>query len=140
MAISLDHVGVVVRDLDEAVHRFGTQFGWSAIGLPEQLDHLGVTIAYLRNGTDGTLVQFVCPTAPGPLREHLDAQGEGLHHLCFAVDDIQAMAAAMAPGSAVNIVRGGRGQLACFLPEPTVGVRIELTEARPSFGGFDGKA
>ncbi|MBA3416953.1 MAG: VOC family protein [Chloroflexia bacterium] len=140
MAFSLDHVGVVVRDLDEAVHRFGTQFGWSAIGSPERLDHLGVTVAYLRNGADDTLVQVVCPTAPGPLWEHLDAQGEGLHHLCYAVDNIQAMAAAMAPGSALNIVRGGRGRLACFLPEPTVGVRIELTEARPSFGGFDGKA
>ncbi len=140
MALTLDHVGVVVRDLDEAVHRFGAQFGWSLAGSREQLDAVGVHLAYLRNGADGTLVQIVCPSQPGSLRDHLDACGEGLHHLCFAVEDIRAAAATMAPGAYVSIVRGGRGRLACFLPEPAVGVRIELTEARPSFGGFDGEA
>ena len=139
MTLTLDHVGVVVGDLEEATRRFAVEFGWSPIGSPERLDGLGVRLAYLRHGTDGTLVQFVCPIGPGPLQEHLETHGEGLHHLCFAVEDIRAAATALAFGAEVPIVRGGRGRLACFLPRPTAGIRIELTEASPSFGGFDGE-
>lgn len=140
MAFTLDHIGVVVRDLDEALAQFSSVFGWSAAGPAEQLGHLGVAVAYLERDDAGPLVQFVAPSSTGPLREFLDDRGEGIHHLCFAVDDIYAAVALLAPGSDAKIIRGGRGRLACFLPAPVAGIRIELTETRRSFGGEDGTA
>lgn len=140
MPLGMDHIGVVVADLDAALQQFSTQFGWQQTGPVENLDHIGVKVAYLASDLDGTLIQFVCPIAPGPLRDHLEAHGDGLHHLCFAVPDVRTTVEALAPKSDSRIVRGGRGRLACFLPEPSSGVRIELTEINASFGGFDGEA
>jgi len=140
MAFSIDHVGVVVRDLDESVAAFSAVFGWIPIGPAEQLPDVGVTVAYLRNDRTGPMVQFVSPAVPGPLRDFIADHGGGVHHLCFAVEDIHEAVARLAPGASVTVVRGGRGRLACFLPEVVAGIRIELTEARPSFGGDDGTA
>jgi methylmalonyl-CoA/ethylmalonyl-CoA epimerase len=131
--LTLDHVGVLVHDLAAATSAYRERFGMELLG-EEDLPHLGVRVAYLAAGTGGAMVQLLTPSAPGPLRDHLEAAGEGLHHLCYAVADIEAAAARLVPGVEVRINRGGRGRLACFLPGDTAGVRIELTELRPSFG------
>lgn len=129
--LALDHVGVVVRDLDAATSVYCERFGMELVG-EEDLPHLGVRVAYLDSG--GSLLQLLTPIGPGGVRDHLDASGEGLHHLCYAVPDIEATAARLAPGADVRINRGGRGRRACFLPGDAGGVSIELTEAEPSFG------
>lgn len=127
----LDHVGVAVNDLDVAAAAFRDRLGLAEVGR-EVLAHLGIRVAYF--GADGeSLVQLLAPLGPGNLRDHLERRGEGLHHLCYAVADIEAAAAVLAPGSDVAIVRGGRGRRACFLPGAAAGVLIELTEAEPSF-------
>ncbi len=128
---ALDHVGVVVRDLDAAKREFRERFGMELVG-EEDLPHLGVRVAYLDSG--GSLLQLLTPIGPGGVRDHLQNSGEGLHHLCYAVPDIEAAVARLAPDAGVRINRGGRGRLACFLPGETGSVTIELTEAEPSFG------
>ena len=131
--LALDHVGVVVRDLAAATAAYRERFGMEPVG-EEDLPHLGIRVAYLAGGGDGAMVQLLTPIGPGGARDHLEAVGEGLHHLCYAVADIEAAVADLAPGVHVRINRGGRGRRACFLPGETGGVRIELTEAEPSFG------
>lgn len=128
--LGIDHVGVVVRDLQEAIADWQARFGATLLG-EETLDHLGIVVAYL--GIEGQpMVQLVEPI-DGPLAVDLKNNGEGLHHICYAVNDIANTAASMANGEPVNIVRGGRGRLACFLPQRNSNVKIELTEASPSF-------
>ena len=129
--LALDHVGVVVWDLGAATAVFRERFGMELVG-EEDLPHLGVRVAYLDGG--GALLQLLTPIGPGGVRDHLDASGEGLHHLCYAVPDIEEAALRLAPGAGVRINRGGRGRRACFLPGVTGGVMIELTESEPSFG------
>ncbi|MGI9253886.1 MAG: VOC family protein [Thermomicrobiales bacterium] len=138
MGFSLDHVGVVVRDTTRAAEEFERKFGLTVVA-DEVLPDLGLRLTYLE-GRSGFPVQLVCPLRPGPLMDHLDRHGEGQHHICFATDDIRAAAAALAPGVEVRFNRGGRDRLACFLPDATAGVVIELTETNPSFGGDDGTA
>ena len=129
-ALSIDHIGVVVRDLDGAAAEWQRRFGAQVLGT-ESLDHLGIEVTYL--GVEGqSMVQLLKPRH-GPLADYLAEHGEGLHHICYAVEDIAEAAARLAGGAAVNIVRGGRGRLACFLPERVNNVIIELTEVRPSF-------
>jgi methylmalonyl-CoA/ethylmalonyl-CoA epimerase len=136
--LTLDHVGVVVRDLGTAAAAYRERFGMTVVG-EEELPHLGVRVLYLAGGEGepgvgpGAMVQLLTPIGPGGVRDHLATAGEGLHHLCYAVADIEAAAARLAPGAEVRINRGGRGRRACFLPGETAGVRIELTEAEPSF-------
>jgi methylmalonyl-CoA/ethylmalonyl-CoA epimerase len=80
------------------------------------------------------LLQLVEPTHPGPLRDDLERYGEGLHHVCFAVPDIEESVQRLAPGADVKIARGGRG-LTAFLPLGDSGLRTELLQVATTDGG-----
>lgn len=122
---ALDHVAVLVRDLDGAIT------GWQALfGLPEvareEMPERGLRMAWLDGG--GARLQLVEPTAAGPLQTFLEERGEGLHHLCFEVADVRATVAALAPGALDQIAGGPDGRQTCFLPSGPNGVTIELVQ------------
>jgi methylmalonyl-CoA epimerase len=124
----IDHVGVLVRDIDAALPFYREQLGARLVG-EQTLAEAGVRMAYLDAGT--TLIQLVQPIGPGAMMEELMARGEGINHLCLAVEDIPAALARLAPGVAVDVVLGGRGRRVCFLPDRPHGLRVELTEVAP---------
>lgn len=126
--VGVDHLGIVVRDLDEALPFYVATLGLTARDR-EDLPAVGVRLLYLESGA-GTL-QLLQPTGPGPARDYLDQHGEGPDHLCYTVADIPAALAFLAPDAEVRIVMGGRGRRACFLPGRQHGLRIELTEREP---------
>jgi methylmalonyl-CoA/ethylmalonyl-CoA epimerase len=124
----VDHVGLLVRDIESALPFYLDQLG-SRLVEAQTLDDVGVHIAYLEAGN--TLVQLVQPIRPGALMDDLAAYGEGIHHVCLAVEDIPAALARLAPGAEVSLFLGGWGRRACFLPDRPHGLRIELTERIP---------
>ncbi len=127
----VDHVGIVVRDIDASLAFYQGLLGFVPFG-DESLPEVGVRVVYLDSDQSGsTTLQLVQPTKSGPLQDFLDTEGDGLHHICLAVDDIPDALDRLAPGATVRIVIGGRGRRACFLPELREGVRIELTEIEP---------
>lgn len=127
----IDHVGIVVRDIDTSLTFYQGLLGFLPFG-DESLPEVGVRVVYLASNQPGsTTLQLVQPTKAGPLKDFLDTEGDGLHHVCLAVDDIPAALDRLAPGTSVRIVIGGRGRRACFLPELREGLRIELTEIEP---------
>ena len=128
-ARTIDHVGLLVRNADAAIRYFREAFAMPLVS-DERLAASGVRLAYVDGGS--VLLQIVEPLADGPLREHLDRYGEGLHHLCFAASDIAAVVTAMAPERVGDIGMGGRGRRTVFLPPQPFGLRVELTEAEPS--------
>jgi methylmalonyl-CoA/ethylmalonyl-CoA epimerase len=134
VALPLDHIGVVVRDIDAALPFYLERAGLAVIGREEQPD-VAVRVAYL--GGAGAVVQLLEPTGPGAIRDHLEAHGEGVHHLCFAVPDLEAALPVMAPGAEVAIRRGGLGRRACFLPGLHGALRVELTEVPPGGDGAE---
>jgi methylmalonyl-CoA epimerase len=121
----IDHVGIVVADIEAALPYFVERLGLALLEQEVQ-PATGVRVAYLAAGA--TTLQLVQPLRPGPIRDHLEERGEGLHHVCFAVADIGDAVQRLAPGSDVDVVVAGRGRRACFLPDPGHGMRIELTE------------
>jgi methylmalonyl-CoA epimerase len=121
----IDHIGVVVHDIDAAAHAWAPGLGFRLAHVADVLDGT-VRLAYLDIGD--TTLQLVQPLAPGALAEWLAAHGEGLHHICLEVDAIPAALDGLDDRGARFIYRGGRGSDVCFLGEPRCGVLVELTE------------
>jgi len=91
-----------------------------------------VRVAHLLPGTQriehgATSLQLVQPVEPGAMRDQLQSNGEGLHHICFEVADISGALEGMGDDTE-RIFTGGRDQLACFLGDSPNGVLIELIE------------
>ena len=132
MSTTVDHVGIIVQDMAAALPFYVEQLGLTVVS-DEELPEVGVRVAYLAAGQ--TMIQLVEPIAPGRIRDDLETEGEGIHHLCLAVVDIPSTLRDLAPDTDVPIVMGGRGRRACFLPGRHGGIRIELTETEPFRAG-----
>src|SRR5688572_30339979 len=86
--LGIDHIGVVVRDLEAAVHTYRDVLGFE-IGGGEELPARGLTVRFVNTG--GSRIELIAPTREGSeVSGFLDKRGEGLHHICIAVDDIEA--------------------------------------------------
>jgi methylmalonyl-CoA/ethylmalonyl-CoA epimerase len=126
IARRIDHVGVIVHDADRAagplIARLGLVRGndWTDPGGRFRL-------VYLECGD--TTLQLVQPLSEGKLSQHLRTHGEGLHHVCFAVDDLDAALASLDSQVEGEPYLGGKGVRVCFLSERHSGVLVELTEA-----------
>jgi methylmalonyl-CoA/ethylmalonyl-CoA epimerase len=122
----LDHVAVAVRDTKAALRHFRDRLGLEVVAT-EDVERLAVRLTYLDAGN--TYVQLVEPLeANSPIDRWLQVNGEGLHHICFGVDDVEADLAGFSPAIAAEPLGNGRGRSSGFLPELFVGVRIECTE------------
>lgn len=127
---AIDHVAIAVLNADQSMTYYVDGLGLKVVG-DEIADDPGVRLVYLAAGDHR--VQLVQPLRPGPVSEWIDKRGEGLHHICFEVEDISAVLVDI-PGEAERpIFRGGRGRKACFLGNTPTGVNVELTESDPSF-------
>jgi len=123
------HVGIAVRALDEIL-----PFYRDILGLPEvPLDDAdGARIAGLAAGD--SLVELLEGQSPdSPITRFVARRGPGIHHICFAVDDLDAtLARCRAAG--VRLIDetprlGAEGKRIAFLhPSATAGVLVELSE------------
>lgn len=128
----LDHVGIATLDADRSAAWYVDVLGLVVMG-DEYVQAADVRLVYLvapGSPPDVTTVQLVQPFGPGMVRRFVDSNGEGLHHLCFAVDNIEAVLAGGGVDSE-HVFLGGRGRRACFLSERASGVVVELTETMP---------
>ena len=92
----IDHIAIVVQDLDAALKVYR-----DALGLP--LTHVrdvpaeGVKVAFLPMPEGDGEIELVQPTAEETgIARYLAKRGEGMHHICVEVDDIRAAMAELA--------------------------------------------
>jgi len=84
--VQLDHVGVAVRDLAEALKRWRTILGPPSND-PEEVPSNRVRVVFLE--ADGPHIELLEPTDPdSPVARFLASRGEGLHHLAFRVPSV----------------------------------------------------
>lgn len=123
----LDHVGVAVSDSELALRYFSGRLGLEVVHVEER-DLPRVRLTYLDAGN--AFLQLVEPLdGDSAVAGFLRDRGEGLHHLCFGVDDVAASVAALAQTGAAPIIGGGRKRESAFVPGPSShGVTIECTE------------
>ena len=126
----IDHVGIVVHDLDDALATYCGILGFPILERLHAPDH-GVEIAFLDAGR--TTIELLSPTdeESGTAR-FLARRGEGSHHVCFAVPDIaQTLQELRAKG--VHLIdetprQGIHGLVAFLHPQAAHGVMIELLQ------------
>jgi methylmalonyl-CoA/ethylmalonyl-CoA epimerase len=124
----LDHVAIAVRDTAAAIARFEDGYGLEVVG-SEEIEQPHVRLTYIDCGN--AMIQLVEPLDDGsPIAEFLSGHGEGLHHICFGVDDVPWGAGALSPTHAPPAALGsGRGRPSAFVAgEVPCGVPVEVTE------------
>ncbi len=131
LAYNIDHVAVAVHDLDAALEAHRRQYGIEPISR-EVVASQGVDEAMLAIG--GSHLQLIAPLDPeSPVGRFLAKRGEGLHHVAYAVADIEAALAHLEAEGAQLVDReprrGGGGALIAFVhPRAFAGTLIELVE------------
>jgi methylmalonyl-CoA epimerase len=128
----LEHVGIAVSDLDEALKFYREALGLDpdeVLEVPER----GMKIAFFTVG-DVQLELLASTDQEGDIAHFLQKRGPGLHHLAFLVDDAQVTLERLKE-KGIQLVdeipkRGARGNKIAFLhPKGTGGVLIELCES-----------
>jgi LAO/AO transport system kinase len=129
--MKIHHVGIAVRNLEEAAARFGNLLGLER-GARYELPELGVTALFLPVG-EGNLELLEPLGADSTVQSFLEKRGEGMHHVCFEVEDIEESLAGFAAQGARLIDEkprpGAGGHLVAFVhPKSTHGVLVELKQ------------
>lgn len=127
---TIDHLGVAVRSVDEALEFYRGQLGM-AVSLREQVVEEKVDVAMLPAGE--SRIELLQPTEPDSvIGRFLEKRGEGLHHVALRVPDLAATVANLRSVGArlLNEPRpGAGGHLYTFVhPASTGGVLLELIQ------------
>ena len=131
MSGGLDHVAILVSDLDAAIRLYRDVYGLALAGV-EEVPAEKVKVAIFGRGAGR--IELVAPSAPdSPMQKALERRGEGLHHICLDVDDVdKAMAALEAAGAPLldEAPRPGAGgaRVAFVHPRGSRGVLVELRQ------------
>jgi methylmalonyl-CoA/ethylmalonyl-CoA epimerase len=135
----IDHVGIAVADLDQAIAFYTDVLGMRCTHVETNLDQ-GVREAMMQVGDSGDFVQLLAPLNPdSTVARFLDRNGPGLQQLAYTVDDIDATSAELRsrglrllfddprPGTADSLVN--------FVhPKDAGGVLIELVQPADASG------
>lgn len=133
MVSKVDHVGIAVSNLDEAVKLYKDVLGLELHGV-EVVEEQKVKVAFLPVGD--TEVELLESTSPeGPIARYIEAKGQGIQHIAFQVDNIETALEEM-KSKGVRLIdekpRYGAGgaKIAFLHPKSTNGVLIELCERK----------
>jgi len=87
MIKKIDHIGIAVKNLSEAIDTYKRIYGLDAVKI-ETLSHIKVKVAFIPLGE--VLIELLEPTEPGAGRigQFLKEKGEGIHHIALRVEDI----------------------------------------------------
>lgn len=126
----IDHIAIVVEDLDRALGVYRDALGMTVTDVREMPEQ-DVKMAFLPTG-DSEIELLEPLSAESGIGRYLAKRGEGLHHVCLEVDDIEATLADLRAKGAQLIdeapKQGAYGRIAFIHPKGAHGVLIELVE------------
>ncbi|OEU77040.1 MAG: methylmalonyl-CoA epimerase [Desulfuromonadales bacterium C00003093] len=131
MTKKINHIGIAVKNLENSIPFYRDQLGMEFEGT-EEVAEQKVRVAFLKVGE--SRIELLEPTSPAsPIAKFLEKNGEGIHHMAYEVDDIEAALADMKE-QGVRLIdetprRGAHNSLIAFLhPKATGGVLTEICQ------------
>ncbi len=131
--MKLEHIGIAVSNIKEANQLFGQLLGKDHYKI-EQVGSESVNTSFFEAGD--VKVELLEATSPeSPIARFIEKRGEGIHHIAFEVEDIEAEMQRL-KGLGVQVLNeapkpGADNKLVCFLhPKSANGVLIELCQER----------
>lgn len=131
LAYNIHHIAIAVENLDEAIARYEVLYKITPVSRETIVDQ-GVSEAMIAVG--GSHIQLLEPLTPeSPVGRFLSQNGEGMHHIAFAVKDIEAALAHLKDTGARLIdetprIGGGGHKIAFVHPKELAGTLVELIE------------
>jgi methylmalonyl-CoA/ethylmalonyl-CoA epimerase len=127
----IEHIGIAVNSLEESIPFYEKVLGLKCYAVEEVKDQK-VKTAFFKVGD--TKIELLESTDPeGPIGKFLEKKGQGIHHIAFAVDDVNT-ALKKAEEAGVQLIdkagrKGAEGLNIGFLhPKSTLGVLTELCD------------
>jgi methylmalonyl-CoA/ethylmalonyl-CoA epimerase len=131
MIKKINHIAIAVTDLEAAAKFYENVLGLELGGV-ETVAGQKTKVGFLKVGESN--IELVQPAEPdSPLTKFLETKGQGIHHICFEVDDVEAEVKAFLEKGAAMIDHkprnGAHGTKVAFVhPKSSGGVLIELAE------------
>jgi methylmalonyl-CoA epimerase len=129
--MKIDHIGIAVKSLSEAVKVYEQAVGLKLAGYDE-VDEQGVRVAMLDIGE--SRIELLEPTRPdSPVEKFMTRRGEGIHHIAIRVDDIEQVLERLKTAG-IRLIdekpkQGAHNTRIAFIhPASTHGVLMELVE------------
>jgi len=130
MAKKVDHIGILVSNLDEAVKLYEDCFG-AEVDKVETISGQGVKAAIL-SLSQGAKLELLEPLPGSNMDKVLEKRGEGLHHITFEVDDVDNEISRLSEKGVDLIDKKSRpgleGMVAFIHPKSLRGVLVELCQ------------
>jgi methylmalonyl-CoA/ethylmalonyl-CoA epimerase len=137
-AKAVNHIGIAVRALDQHRDYYERVLGATYEG-SEDVPSQKVRVAFYRIGPadGGVLIELLeALAADSPIAKFIERRGEGVHHVAYTVNDIEARLAALKQDGVVLIDEAPRQgahhtQVAFLHPKSSAGILTELVEPAP---------
>jgi len=132
----IEHLGIAVKDIEKGVSFYRDALGLSVPAVTRD-EAMGATIAFVNIGESS--LELISPLEEPPpgstgdvMRKFITNKGEGIHHLCVAVDNIEAALKELEQKGITLIDKvprpGAHGKVAFVHPKSTNGVLLELCQ------------
>ncbi|MDP5157405.1 MAG: methylmalonyl-CoA epimerase [Flaviramulus sp.] len=127
----IEHIGIAVKSLNESNQLFSKLFGKTHYKI-EEVESEGVKTSFFKIGENKIeLLQAI--KSDSPIAKFIDKKGEGIHHIAFDVDDIEAEIMRLKNDGFIVLnetpKQGADNKLVAFLhPKSSNGVLIELCQ------------
>ena len=127
----IEHIGIAVRNLQEACEVYERLLGVAPYKTEEVVSE-GVLTAFFKSGPN-KIELLQATTEQSAIAQFIEKKGEGMHHIAFAVDNIQAEMKRL-KGEGFTLLneapkRGADNKWVCFVhPKDATGVLIELCQ------------
>lgn len=131
MVNKIEHIGIAVKNMEDANVLFEKMLGVPSYKM-EAVESEGVLTSFFQTGNNK--IELLVATNPeSPIARFLEKKGEGIHHIAFDVDDIEAEILRLKNEGFVLInevpKKGADNKLVVFLhPKNTNGVLVELCQ------------
>ena len=127
----IDHVGIAVKSIDEALKFWESSLGVKCAGR-ETVEDQKVTTAFLPI-KDSEIELLEATSEESPIAKFIEKRGEGIHHIALRVNDLEACLAEL-KAKGIKLIdetprKGAGGAMIAFIhPKATGGILLELSQ------------